>query len=164
MFTESGDPFVLIDVLLRHNLPFVVIGGYAVNYHGYLRATEDVDILFQRTPESEGLLLAALTELGAYWIGSEIDPTTGIERIYPISGDYIRRTHLMMLGTHYGFLDVFDYVPGITSVSVQQVIDSADRSQGRPFVSLKWLLRMKAASGRPQDRRDLEYLSDSSSD
>lgn len=48
---DSGDPFRLIDVLARHNVPFVIIGGHAGTYHGYVRATEDTDIVFsgQRT-------------------------------------------------------------------------------------------------------------------
>jgi hypothetical protein len=50
----------------RHHVPLVVIGGYAVIYHGYVRSTEDVDIVFQRTLESEAALLAALSELDAY--------------------------------------------------------------------------------------------------
>ena len=36
--------------LEEYEVPFVVIGGHAVNYHGFIRATEDVDIVFLRTP------------------------------------------------------------------------------------------------------------------
>ncbi|MFM7035050.1 MAG: hypothetical protein ACKOYJ_07695 [Planctomycetia bacterium] len=41
----------LFEVLLRHRIPFVVIGGHAVNVHGHLRATEDTDVLWLRSPE-----------------------------------------------------------------------------------------------------------------
>jgi hypothetical protein len=68
---ESGNPFRLLDVLNSHNVPFVIIGGHAVTYHGFVRATEDTDVVFLRTPESELLLLAALTEVNACWIGNE---------------------------------------------------------------------------------------------
>ena len=53
MSMEFGNPFALIEALSRHNVPFVVIGGYAVVYHGYVRATEDVDIVFDRSHDSE---------------------------------------------------------------------------------------------------------------
>jgi hypothetical protein len=58
---DDGTPFRLIDVLTKHNVPFVIIGGHAVSFHGYVRATEDIDIVVQRTPEAEQALLAALT-------------------------------------------------------------------------------------------------------
>ncbi len=40
----SGNLFPLIDVLLQNNAPFVIVGGHAVNFHGYIRTTEDVDL------------------------------------------------------------------------------------------------------------------------
>jgi peptidoglycan/xylan/chitin deacetylase (PgdA/CDA1 family) len=33
--------FHVFDVLQRHGVPFVVVGGHAVNFHGFIRATED---------------------------------------------------------------------------------------------------------------------------
>ena len=36
----------LLTILARYGVPFVIIGGHAVNYHGHLRATEDTDILW----------------------------------------------------------------------------------------------------------------------
>ncbi|NLX97952.1 MAG: hypothetical protein GXY83_17455 [Rhodopirellula sp.] len=155
---ESGDPFRLIDVLVKHEVPLVVIGGHAVAYHGYLRATEDTDIVVLRTGDSEAALYRALVELNARWIGDEIDPATGLERTWPVSPEYIRATRLMMLLTDEGFLDVFDYVPGYPHVAVDELLASSQESGGRKFVSLEWLRRMKQAAGRPKDRIDLENL------
>ena len=45
----APDPGIL-DVLTRHAVPFVVVGGHAVNLHGYIRATEDTDVLWVRSP------------------------------------------------------------------------------------------------------------------
>src|SRR3954469_1360761 len=75
----------LLRTLQRHTVPFVVIGGHAVNQHGHLRGTEDVDVIWVRSPEADQKLLAALTSIEAAWIGKEIDPATGIEKIYPVS-------------------------------------------------------------------------------
>ena len=136
----------------------VVIGGHAVAYHGYLRATEDTDIVVLRTGDSEAALYRALVELNARWIGDEIDPATGLERTWPVSPEYIRATRLMMLLTDEGFLDVFDYVPGYPHVAVDELLASSQESGGRKFVSLEWLRRMKQAAGRPKDRIDLENL------
>lgn len=82
--------FRVFDVLNRHGVPFLVIGGHAVSFHGYVRATEDTDVLWMRSPESERALLAALEELKAEYIGNEIDPATGIERTYPVTASFVR--------------------------------------------------------------------------
>lgn len=66
--------FQLFDVLTRHGVPFVVMGGHAVNFHGFVRATEDTDVLWIRSPAAEENLLRALDELAAEYIGNEIDP------------------------------------------------------------------------------------------
>ena len=155
---ERGDPFRLIDVLTRHEVSFVIIGGHAVTFHGFVRATEDTDIIIRRSPECDERLVAALTELNAQWIGDEIDPTTGIEQTHPVTPNYVRGTRLMMLITDLGFLDIFDFVPGLPDADVDQVFDSSIANGGRLFVALDWLRSMKRASGRPSDQHDLENL------
>lgn len=155
---ECGDPFRLIEALAKHNVPFVIIGGHAVSFHGYVRATEDVDVVIRRTPDVEQALLAALTEVNARWIGNEIDPETGIERTFPVSLAYIRSSRLMMLVTDCGFLDIFDYIPGCADESVEQLFESAAEGHGWQFASLDWLRKMKQAANRAKDQIDLENL------
>jgi hypothetical protein len=155
---ESTAPFRLTDILRKHGVPFVIIGGHAVTYHGYVRTTEDVDIIFERTSESEESLLRALQELNARWIGDEIDPVSGLERVYEITAAFVRSTHLMMLETDVGFVDIFDFIPGYEDVPIHEVFRSSTPSPMGPVVSLSWLRRMKAVSGRMKDHFDLENL------
>ncbi|MCG8583580.1 MAG: hypothetical protein MI757_02585 [Pirellulales bacterium] len=150
----------MIDILNSHDVPFVIIGGHAVTFHGYVRATEDVDIVFQRSGDSEVSLFHALSEVNACWIGDEIDPETGIERTYPVSLEYVRSTRLMMLVTDGGFLDVFDYIPGLADESVEDLFATAHIQGSHRYASLAWLRRMKQAANRPKDQVDLENLSD----
>ncbi len=155
---ESGDPFLLFDALSSHEVPFVIIGGHAVTFHGFVRATEDTDIVFWRTPESELSLLAALASVNAQWIGNEIDPDTGIERTHGVSLAYIRGSRLMMLVTDFGFLDVFDYIPGHLDLSVEQLFETAIEHGGYRYAALRWLRAMKLAANRAKDQMDLENL------
>ncbi|MFW5893868.1 MAG: hypothetical protein ACOCUY_01910 [Verrucomicrobiota bacterium] len=156
---ENGDPFSLISVLMKHEVDFVVLGGHAVAFHGYPRATEDTDILFRRNPTNETALFHALRSVDARWIGNDIDPKTGIERQYPVTQAYLESTHLMMLITDAGFLDVFDYIPGMPDEPVDEVFNTCKFANGIRFVSLDWLRRMKRAANRPKDRLDLDELS-----
>lgn len=148
----------ILDVLSRHGVPFVVIGGHAVNVHGYVRATEDTDVLWIRSPEAEAALLQALTEVQAEYIGTEIDAATKIERTHPVTAGFVREERLMMLCTAAGFLDLFDYVPGFPDVPVAAVHMAAVELDGVRYASLEWLRKLKQASGRPRDLLDLENL------
>jgi hypothetical protein len=153
----TGD-FEILDVLRRHGIPFVAIGGHAVYFHGYERLTEDTDVVWIRTPRTEDSLLMALTEVDAHYIGKNIDPATEIERMYPVTLPFIRASRLMMLWTKHGFLDLFDYIPGLATEGVQQLLDSSVEADGIRYASLDWLRRMKRASGRTKDLLDLENL------
>lgn len=150
--------FDLLRLLQQRGVPFVIIGGHAVAFHGHIRATEDVDVVWLRSPPAEASLLAALQAANAKWISDQIDPATGLEKTVPVSPAYIQATHLMMLVTDYGFLDLFDYLPGCPDGSVQELFDQAVVSQEMRYASRDWLLRMKRAAGRPQDQSDLENL------
>jgi hypothetical protein len=148
----------ILEVLRREGVPFVVIGAHAVNFHGYGRATEDTDIVWKRSPESEQGLFRALSEIESSYIGNDIDPATGIERTYPITHPHVQANHLMMLITRFGFLDLFDYIPGLPQEDVGRLLASSIESGGVRYASLEWLRRMKLASGRAKDKLDLENL------
>ena len=157
----EGHPLRIVDLLVQRGIQLVIVGGHAVNFHGYLRATEDVDIVFLRTPETERLLLEVLNKVGAYWIGDEIDDETGIEETHAVTLDYIQQNHLMMLGSNVGWIDLFDFIPGMPDESLDDLMTNATVASGRPFASLDWLKRMKQAAGRPQDFVDLDHLPNS---
>jgi hypothetical protein len=155
---EPVNPQRVFELLTRAGVRFVIIGGHAVSFHGYVRTTEDADIIFQRTPASESALLGALESIHACWISDEIDPTTRLERLVPVSAAYVRAHHLMMLCTDLGFVDIYDYVPGFPDTPVTEVFaDSVPLGEWR-FVSLRWLLQLKLKAGRHKDLDDLEHL------
>lgn len=154
----DAHPFDLVRHLVRRGISLVVIGGHAVNFHGHIRSTEDVDLIIKRTPAADRHLFDVLSDANAYWISNEIDASTGIEKTIPVTLDYVRETRLMMLGSDYGYLDLFDFVPGIPDQAVGELIDSAEVVDSIPFVSLDWLKRMKRAAGRPIDIIDLQHL------
>jgi hypothetical protein len=144
--------------LVRANVKFAIIGGHAVNFHGYIRTTEDLDLVFLRDRGTEATLLSTLQEFEAFWIGDEIDPTTGLEETYPVTLEYIQNHSLLMLGTTFGYVDLFDFLPGIPEVSVRVMLQEIELGDGYPYASLEWLKRLKRASNRPIDQIDLEHL------
>jgi hypothetical protein len=63
-----------------------------------------------------------------------------------------------MLGTTFGYVDLFDFLPGLPDVSFDDFLKEVVTSNGLPFASLEWLKRLKRVSNRPQDQIDLQRL------
>jgi hypothetical protein len=150
----------LFDLFEKHSLPYAVIGGHAVNFYGRLRNTEDLDIIWLNTPQTQIALLSILESIHAVWISDEIDPATRIERVFPVTLSKIQLSHMLILDTDFGFIDFFDYIPEILNADVAQFMSEVVvNPKGIRYTSLDWLIRMKKASGRPQDIEDIRYIS-----
>jgi Nucleotidyltransferase of unknown function (DUF6036) len=54
----------LLENLARAEVNFILVGGVAVALNEFVRTTEDVDILIERSPENVGRLLDALSDFG----------------------------------------------------------------------------------------------------
>ncbi|NLE38647.1 MAG: hypothetical protein GX621_11535 [Pirellulaceae bacterium] len=156
--SSPDNPLNVYRLLSRAGVPFVIIGGHAVVFHGYLRTTEDADLIFDRSPASEAALFEALESIHACWISDQRDPATGLERLVPVSPSYVRDQHLMMLTTDLGFVDLYDYIPGFPNTPVADVFSDSIELNNLRFVSLRWLRKLKQAARRHKDLDDLEHL------
>ena len=156
--SEFNDPLAILRLLVRAGVPFVIIGGHAVTFHGYVRTTEDADIVFQRTPATEASLLAALQSIHACWVSDERDRETGLARLIPVSSSYLCAQHLLMLSTDLGFLDVYDYIPGFPETAVAELFFDSVLVDELRFVSLCWLRKLKERAARHKDLDDLAHL------
>lgn len=65
---------------------YLVIGGVACVLHGYVRATTDVDILIERTPENAAAVLKGLAAVG-YGFAREWTPAELLKRPITVIGD-----------------------------------------------------------------------------
>lgn len=155
--TETG-LFTIFDALTNAGVECVIIGGQAVNHHGFQRATEDLDLVFSRTTDSELAVFEVLKSFDAVWLSDEVDPETRLEIARPVSLPWVRSTHLMLVETNVGYVDLFDFIPGVPEVAISQLFAESVVNEGRRFASLEMLVQMKRASGRPQDLADIEAL------
>ena len=65
---ENFFPFEkLLVALVRSGVDFAVVGGIAISMNGYVRATEDVDIIISDAPENLRKLLPCLEQWGEGW-------------------------------------------------------------------------------------------------
>jgi hypothetical protein len=145
----------LLAALHDSQVRFVVIGGVAVAAHGYLRATEDLDIVpdpdrenLRRLSNAVVMLEATLPRAG----GRAFDPAE--------DADHLRRDHSLTLDTVHGGLDVVQRVPGAPSYEDLdgQAVDSDLLGVPVRICSLGHLRAMKEARGAEQDLADLDQL------
>jgi hypothetical protein len=64
---ESPQFEKLLDLLLEHKVEFIIVGGFAVVLRGYVRVTEDLDILIRSSAENVARLERALSLFGEGW-------------------------------------------------------------------------------------------------
>src|SRR5258707_297859 len=105
-----------MEVLDRHHVEYVLVGGYAAQLYGARRPTYDIDITPATTQENLELLSAALRELGAR-IRIDDQPE-GLS--FDCSGESLRGMQMLNLRTAAGDLDltfVRQGSPAVTKVS-----------------------------------------------
>jgi hypothetical protein len=83
---ESISPFErLLVELVGAGVDFAVVGGVAVSLNGFVRATDDLDIIVRETPENVGRMLACLAGWGEGWArelkAEEFAPQEGSIRV-----------------------------------------------------------------------------------
>lgn len=159
---ERFEPDRLLQALIEADVRFVLIGGLAVGVHGYVRATQDLDIV--PDPEAGNLerLAAVLQELGARQIGvdTELLPNQPSDPAGLAAGGSYQ------LATEHGQLDILqesDVIPGYPTLT-EDAIEIEWRSLRVRVCSLARLLAMKRASGRRRDLADVEALEDAHGD
>jgi hypothetical protein len=128
------------------DVEYLLVGGYAVAYHGYPRATGDMDLWIAVNPANADRMVGVLRESGFDASKLSTDLFLAADRIVQLGVPPMRRE------IH-------------TGVSGLEFADCAsrrltDERAGTPvrIISLADLKRNKQAAGRTKDRNDLEHL------
>ncbi|MEA5451096.1 DUF6036 family nucleotidyltransferase [Leptolyngbya sp. CCNP1308] len=135
-----------VQSLNDNQVRYLVIGGYAVAFHGYPRYTKDIDIWIEMTPENAANMLKALEQFGFAALNLQatdfLTPDQVIQLGYPPS-------HIDLITTPNGV----DFATCFAS-RLEMVLDEIAVN----FIDLENLKLNKRASGRLQDLADLENL------
>jgi predicted nucleotidyltransferase len=145
---------LLLERLREADVDFVLVGGLAVNAWGYLRATRDVDLVPDPSPENLARLDALLVELGGkVEVGDRLLESSAIST-------FLRTGDRTLVLTDLGRIDILQGLPQIPTFSALDERATEVDLEGLvvKVCSLDDLLAMKRASDRPRDRDDLEAL------
>ncbi|MBX7068553.1 MAG: hypothetical protein K1X38_04130 [Microthrixaceae bacterium] len=152
------DPERVFEVLQRHDVEYVLIGGLAAVAHGSPLPTTDVDVTPDRRRENLDRLAGALRELEA-----RIRTTDPDGVVFPVDGAFLAaQPRMLNLTTAAGDVDL-TFVPagfegGFDDLCVESdPVELVDGVIVR-VATLRAIIRSKEAADREKDRRALPYL------
>ncbi len=135
-----------LQLLNAHNVRYLLIGGYAVGYHGYPRATVDMDIWIATHPDNARRIVTALKQFG--FDLPELEETI-----------FLQEDKVIRMGLPPMRLEILTSVSGVEFEECfnERIVDTID-SIPVNLISLERLKQNKKASGRHKDLNDLEHL------
>jgi hypothetical protein len=142
---------------------YLVAGGIAVNAHGYVRLTEDIDLIIWLDPEN---ILRAFTALKRAGYQPQ-QPIHAEDFANPSIRESWRRDKQMVVlkmcsdADPSTPVDVFVYEPFDFKIEFARAkLEDVRPGLTVPVVGLGALLRMKEAAARPKDQIDIQHLRD----
>lgn len=143
---ESNQLLRVCALLNKHGAHYLIVGGHACILHGYVRATEDVDILVEDTDENFRRVISALSELEDH-AAAELTPQDLAENVVVKIADEVE-------------VDVSRQAWLVTYAEAIATAESIEVDGVRvPFLGLAMLIKSKTTY-REQDRADLVRLRD----
>lgn len=145
--TMWSDFFELLTSLNTHHVQYLIVGGYAVGFHAQPRATKDLDLWIDPTPENAEALYAALASFGA--------PLAGLE-----PGDFLDPDGFYRIGVPPTMVDVFSQMPPVTFAEAWPTRLTVDVGHGvtATVIGRDALIQVKTLTGRPQDLADIAAM------
>lgn len=133
----------LAAALNARGVRYVIVGAFAVGYHGYIRATMDIDIFADCDADNAARLAAALHDFA----GVKVDPKE------------IRPKTMIELGHEPNAVHILTSVTGLTWQEAWDTrLSGRIGAQPADFLSKEALVRNKRAVGRGKDLQDLKEL------
>lgn len=160
--TDVLNPEPLLRALRDAGVEHIIIGGFAVNAHGVIRPSKDLDIVPDPDPANLRRLAALLADLDARHVGLA-DFDANEFPFDPTRAEDLQQGANFRLETRLGDLDIMQWVAGIDADPAYEALADASihgELDGIPLrvCGLDHLISMKRAAGRPRDLDDLRRL------
>ncbi len=136
----------LLRAFVAHDVRFLIVGAYALALHGRPRATGDLDVWVDATPENASHVIRALASFGA--------PMEQISEL-----DFSRPGVVYQLGVAPGRIDILTTLTGITfdeawGGRVREALGEVPVD----FIGRESFIKNKRATGRLKDLGDIEGM------
>lgn len=134
------------ELLNAHNVSYLIVGGYAVGFHGYPRYTQDIDVFYESSEANAKALWSALQAFGFGNIGLTQD-------------DFTKDNQVVQLGQPPNRIDLINTIDAVAFKAAWQTRVSGEYGEVPvAFIGKAELLQNKKATGRDKDLVDAQYL------
>ena len=135
-----------VQSLNDNQVRYLIIGGYAVAFHGHPRYTKDMDVWIAMNPDNAAKMVKALKQFGFGSLDLQVE-------------DFLIPNQIIQLGYPPNRIDLLMSLKGVEfevcyASRVEVEIDGVQVN----FIGLENLKKNKKATGRYQDLADLENL------
>jgi len=133
----SEDIIEFISLLTEHEVKYLIVGGEAVIYYGYLRLTGDVDFFYS----------------------SDDDNVPGIDQ----KEEFKKDGYVIQFGVPPNRIDLMNSIDGVDFEEAwvnmkSENLETSSKTIPIYYLGLEQLIKNKKASGRDKDHDDLSYL------
>ena len=135
-----------LKLLNAHSVDYLIIGGYAVGFHGHPRATADIDIWIPRRLDTANRLVGAIRDFG--FDTPELSPDL-----------FLLPDQVIRLGVPPVRIEVLTSIAGVEfDACTSRAVETRFGDVPARIIGLDDLKANKRAAGRHQDLADLEHL------
>ncbi|KAA3617000.1 MAG: hypothetical protein D8M58_04615 [Calditrichaeota bacterium] len=136
----------LLKLFNAHKVEYVIVGGYALAFHGAPRYTGDIDLLVKPDKENSNKIISVLAEFGFGSLGLSAEDFQSPDRVIQLGVPPIR----------------IDIITSITGVETREIfskkIEGMYGDVPVKYIDRQHLIINKRCTGRKKDLSDLEAL------
>jgi hypothetical protein len=134
-------------LLNQHNVDYMIVGGYALAFHGKPRHTGDLDIWINVSEENAVRMLKVVRDFGLQSLGFQKE-------------DFLTEGLISQIGYPPLRIDVLNLIDGVefseAKLNMQRI--ELENNLVINYIGLSDLVKNKQASGRRQDITDVKTL------
>ncbi len=135
-----------VELLNLHKVRYIIVGGFAVNLYGYVRLTQDIDILIDPTKNNAIKMMKVIKDFGFGGAGIP-------QKAFECTG------HVVHMGVEPNRIDLLTSVSGVTNKDLfRRLIKIQYEGISIPVISFQDLIKCKKSSDRAKDKADVGEL------
>lgn len=136
----------ILSAFTEEHVEYLLVGSYAMAFHGYARATGDIDLWIRPAIDNADRVIAALTRFGA--------PLADLTK-----NDLAMSGTVFQIGISPNRIDIITNIDAVDFERAWQYRESTNLGElSIPLISKDLLIKNKKATGRPKDQLDVLWL------
>lgn len=140
------DIIEFISLCNKHNIKYLVIGGYAVSIHGYPRSTKDIDVCIEMSDTNASNMVQVINDFGFRSLKLKKE-------------DFLKKDFITQLGFPPLRIDILNDLSGVSFEEAwhnKKIVTIENVPVN--FIGYNDLITVKKNAGRPQDLADVDKL------